>query len=285
MLWSAALYIFIYIYLYIHYVYIYIYIYGLYSRLHFCVPPLCTVSWTLDISATRVCMTLYCNSLSSCGGSSGGEPGATDWSVGGNGENTTKGRPGLEHPGRSGARHKPPDWIVRGGTRGHGLEHPRQRRENGKKVPRIEASGADRSKAQAPELDRPGLHPVPRTGTSGDATRPDWNVRGRSGPGMECPGQQTRRRRRRRRDTERRTRTRARNGWGRTREREHAKREDKEKKVKQQNTWSTDGNNRGSNATRQDHPGAGRHRGSSSESGRGSVRKEQRRRQEPKRRA
>ena len=38
-------------------------------------------------------------------GSSGGEPGATDWSVRGNGENTSKRRPGLEHPGRSGARH------------------------------------------------------------------------------------------------------------------------------------------------------------------------------------
>ena len=61
--------------------------------------------------------------------------------------------------------------------------------------------------------------------------------------------------------------------------------EEKEKKVKQPNTWSPDGNNRGSNATSQDPLGAGRHRRSSSESGRGSVRKEQRRRQEPKRRA
>ena len=171
-------------------------------------------------------------------GSSGAEPGATDWSVRGSGENKTKRRSGLEHPGRSGARpkppdwivqggtrhpglghpgrngvrHKPPDWVVRGGTRGHGLEHPRQRREYSKKTPRIGASRADRSKAQALRLDRPGVHPVPRTGTSGDATHPDWNVRGRSGPGMEFPGQQTRRRRRRRRDTERRTRTRARNG-------------------------------------------------------------------------
>ena len=38
-------------------------------------------------------------------GSSGGEPGATDWSVRGNGENTIKRRPGLEHPGRKEARH------------------------------------------------------------------------------------------------------------------------------------------------------------------------------------
>ena len=36
-------------------------------------------------------------------GSSGGEPGATDWSF-----------PGLEQPGRREARHQPPDWIVRG---------------------------------------------------------------------------------------------------------------------------------------------------------------------------
>ena len=181
--------------------------------------------------------------------------------------------------------HKPPDWNVRGGTRGHGLDHPRQRREYGKKTARIGASGADKSKAQTPGLDRPGLHPVPRTGTSGDATHRDWNVRGQSGPGIECPGQQTRRRRRRRRDTERRTRTGARNGWGRTRMREDAKREEKEKKVKQPNIWSPDGNNRASNATNQDQPGAGRHRRLSRESGRGSVRKEQWRRQEPKRSA
>ena len=167
-------------------------------------------------------------------GLSRGEPGATDWSVRGNGENTTKRRPGLGHPGRSGARHKPPDWIVRGGTWGHGREHPSQRRENGKKTARIGASGGDRSKAQTRGLDRPGLHPVPRTGTSGDATHPDWNIRGRSGPGMECLGQQTRRRRRRRRDTERRTRTRARNGWGRTRRREDAKREEKERRCSSQ---------------------------------------------------
>ena len=38
-------------------------------------------------------------------GSSGGEPDATDWSIRGNGENTIKRRPGLEHPGRKGARH------------------------------------------------------------------------------------------------------------------------------------------------------------------------------------
>ena len=36
--------------------------------------------------------------------SSGGEPGATDWSVRGNGENTTKRRPGLEQPGRNEAQ-------------------------------------------------------------------------------------------------------------------------------------------------------------------------------------
>ena len=42
-------------------------------------------------------------------GSSGGEPGATDWSVGGGGESTTKRPPGLEQPGRNEARRKPPD--------------------------------------------------------------------------------------------------------------------------------------------------------------------------------
>ena len=47
-------------------------------------------------------------------GSSGGEPGATDWSVRGGGERTTKRPPGLEQPGRNEARRKPPDWIVRG---------------------------------------------------------------------------------------------------------------------------------------------------------------------------
>ena len=38
-------------------------------------------------------------------GSSGGEPGAMDWSIRGNGENTIKRRPGLEQPGRNEARH------------------------------------------------------------------------------------------------------------------------------------------------------------------------------------
>ena len=38
-------------------------------------------------------------------GSSGGEPGATDWNVRGNGENTTKKRPGLELAGRNAAQH------------------------------------------------------------------------------------------------------------------------------------------------------------------------------------
>ena len=95
-------------------------------------------------------------------------------------------------------------------------------------TPRIGASGADWSTALAPGLDRPGVNPEPRTGaseatgpqgpehpggsgkrtkaygnrtgTSGDAAHPDWNirgaealdwnVRGRSGPGLERPGQQ-----------------------------------------------------------------------------------------------
>ena len=75
-------------------------------------------------------------------------------------------------------RHKPPDSIVWGGTRGHGLEHLRQRREYGKKTPRIGASGADRSKAQTPGLERPG-------GATGDA---DWNIPGRNAPGLERLG-------------------------------------------------------------------------------------------------
>ena len=101
-------------------------------------------------------------------GSSGGEPGAMDWSVRGNRGNTAK---------------------------------------------------------------SPGVRPVPRTGTSGDAVHPDWNDRGGSGPGMEGQGQQNRRRRRRRSDTEKRTRTRARNRRGRRRRREDAKREEKEQEV------------------------------------------------------
>ena len=47
-------------------------------------------------------------------GLSGGEPGATDWSVRGGRESTTKRPHGLELPGRNEARRKPPDWIVRG---------------------------------------------------------------------------------------------------------------------------------------------------------------------------
>ena len=70
------------------------------------------------------------------------------------------------------------------------------------RTPRIGASGADWSTAPTPGLDRPGVHTVPRTvtseatgrtprtGTSGDATHPDWSVRGQGGPGLERPGQQ-----------------------------------------------------------------------------------------------
>ena len=46
-------------------------------------------------------------------GSSGDEPGAEDSSVRGGGESTTKRPPELEQPGRTEARRKPPDWIVR----------------------------------------------------------------------------------------------------------------------------------------------------------------------------
>ena len=115
-------------------------------------------------------------------GSSGGEPGATDCSVRGNAENTTKGRPGFEHPGRSGARPEHPDWIIWGRIRCHGLERPRQRREYVKMTPRIGASGAEWSKAQAPGLDRPGVNPVPQTGASEATERirqkdaPDWSI-------------------------------------------------------------------------------------------------------------
>ena len=117
-------------------------------------------------------------------GLSRGEPGATDWSIRGKGDKTTKRRPGLEHPGWSGARYKPPDWIVRGGTQGHGLDHPRQRRENGKKTPGIRASGAERSTALAPGVNRPGVNQVPRTGASEATERIrqkdalDWSIRG-----------------------------------------------------------------------------------------------------------
>ena len=34
---------------------------------HLAVPPFRTVSWTLGISATRGCESLYCSALSSCG--------------------------------------------------------------------------------------------------------------------------------------------------------------------------------------------------------------------------
>ena len=153
-------------------------------------------------------------------GSSGGEPGATDWNIRGNGEKTAKRHPGLEHPGRSGARPKPPDWIVWGRNRFHGLERPRQRREYDKKTPQIGASGAEWSTAQAPGLDRPGGNPGPRTGTSEATERKqqkdapdcsiqggpdqgpnprtgssggapgaaDWNNGGRNAPGLERPG-------------------------------------------------------------------------------------------------
>ena len=110
----------------------------------------------------------------------------------------------------------------------HTHKRRRQQREDDNMTPRIGASGADWSTALAPELDRPGVNPLPRTGaseatgppglehlgrsckrtkaygtrtgTSGDAAHPDWNirgaeavdwnVRGRIGLGFERPGQQ-----------------------------------------------------------------------------------------------
>ena len=72
-------------------------------------------------------------------------------------------------------------------------------------TPRIGASGADRSTALAPGLDRPGVSPVPQIGAS-EATRPpglehqgrsgkqtsawnpDSNVRGGNAPGLEHLG-------------------------------------------------------------------------------------------------
>ena len=76
-------------------------------------------------------------------GPSGGEPGATDWSVRGNGENTKKKdapdwsiQGGLKHgtsprTGSSGGEPGATDWSVRGSgenttKRRPGLEHPGQ---------------------------------------------------------------------------------------------------------------------------------------------------------------
>ena len=69
-------------------------------------------------------------------GSSEGEPGAEDWSVRGNGENTIKRRPGLERPGReeegtspstrlSGGEPGATDWSVRGNRENTTKERPR----------------------------------------------------------------------------------------------------------------------------------------------------------------
>ena len=103
-------------------------------------------------------------------------------SVRGNGESTTKRHPRLEHPGRSGARPKPLDWIVRGRTRCRGLERPRQRREYNKKTPRIGASRAEWSTAQALGLDRPWGNKTRRTGASGA----EWSAA--QAPGLDRPG-------------------------------------------------------------------------------------------------
>ena len=138
-----------------------------------------------------------------------------------------------------------PDWSIRGGMkRGPSPRTGSSGGEPGAMDWSVRGSRGNTAKS-------PGVHPVQRTGTPGDAMRPDWDDRGRSGPGMEGPGQQTRRRRRRRSDTERRTRTRARNRRGRTRRREDAKREEKEQERRRRRrgggwahrhmgTWSPD---------------------------------------------
>ena len=122
-------------------------------------------------------------------GSSGGEPGATDWSVRGSGENMTKRPPGLEQPGRNEARRKPPDWIP-------GVNP----------VPRTgasEATGRRRQKDAPDWSNRGGMkHNIsPRTGSSGGGPgATDWSVRGgresttKRPPGTEQPGRNEARR-------------------------------------------------------------------------------------------
>ena len=106
-----------------------------------------------------------------------------------------------------------------------------------------------------------------RTGTSGEETPPDWNIRGaeardlnipgRSGPGLELPGLH--------KEEEAAA---ARNGKGnmnksqersreRTRRTRVGKREQKERKEKQTSTWNLDWNSRGTNAHGLEHPGGG----------------------------
>ena len=79
-------------------------------------------------------------------GSSGAEPGATDWSVRGNGENTTKRRQdwsyrgGMKHnisprAGSSGGEPGATDWSVRGG-----------RESTTKRPPRLEQPGRNEAR-------------------------------------------------------------------------------------------------------------------------------------------
>ena len=141
----------------------------------------------------------------------------------GTGASEATGPPGLEHPGGSGKRTNAcnPDWNIRGsnatglqhpGGGGPGLERP------GTREPWIGTSGATKGGGKGDGEKRRGEHEEEqgtgeegheeqesgrgrrrsrrrsgqthgtRTGSSGEATQPVWNIRGQGGPGLKRPG-------------------------------------------------------------------------------------------------
>ena len=83
----------------------------------------------------------------------------------------------------------------------------------------------------------------------------DWNVPGRSGPGLERPGLHKEEEAAAARDGKENMNESKERWRGRTRKTRAGKREEKESKKKRTNAWNSDENTRGSSAAGLEHPG------------------------------
>ena len=168
---------------------------------------------------------------------------------------TSGGEAAMERSVRSSRRQKRRRWQE--STRGKGCVHERQGRW------RERTRRAREGKREEKKKQTPGT----RTGTSGEAKHPDWNirgaeardwsVRGSSGLGLEPPGL------RKEVDTVAENNGQEHMNKGKDQMRKETtkevrKREGKEQMEKRPNTWNPDGNNQESSARGLEHPGARR---------------------------
>ena len=208
------------------------------------------------------------------------------------GASEATGPPGLEHPGGTGKRTNAwnPDWNIQRsnapglehpGGGGPGLERPGTKRpwfgtsaategggiSDGEKKQREheqeqgtgevgheeQESGGGRRRRRR----RSGQTHGTRTGTSGEATHPDWNIRGRGVPGSERPGLQKGEEAAVARKGKENM-NKGQEWWReRTRRTRVGKMEEKEKKERRTSTWNPDWNIQERIALGLKHPGGG----------------------------